>query len=563
MGEVFILFLLVVLINNYFGRKDVIIKADGKGYYDYLPAMYIYNDLQFSYLDTLTSELYPSTTEYTHIKGASGERFNKYFIGTSVLITPFFLFSHGIAKSTPEYKADGYSQPYQDGVFYAALFYLWLGLLYLRKLAVEFFAVSRMNVFLVQLVLVLATPISHYAYGEASYSHVYSFSMVACLFYHFKASLERNRTQNIVMVGLLFGLVLIIRPVNLLIILFLPILVSKPFELFNWTRQLLATGKVKILASILGAALPITFMCAIWLHQTGRPFVWSYEEEGFQFGDPHMWDFLFSFDNGMMVYTPVLLLMIGGYLFLTFGSKQYVKAITFITAFLMVIYVQSSWWFWSYGHSMGARTMIEFYPIFGFGFALFIEGTRKWIRDLSLLMAGVFTIINIIQVKQFEKLILHGEQMTSEDYWKVFLETHSEYEGILYHEELVYGAEQISYERNYHGRSWTLIDSGWVVYDTINVTSTAIGVEVAANWCIDSGKTEFIIALDDENGNNYLWRNRPTFHVVQKYFQCQDDTVHVLFPQVKKGSHLKIMAKGHADAFSLSNLRIRVIDAPK
>lgn len=56
--ELLLIFFFVLLINNYFQNDDVRIRADGKGYYDYLPALFIYHDLNFQCIDTLVTELY-------------------------------------------------------------------------------------------------------------------------------------------------------------------------------------------------------------------------------------------------------------------------------------------------------------------------------------------------------------------------------------------------------------------------------------------------------------------------------------------------------------------------
>jgi len=44
-NELLIIFLFIFLINNYFGNADETIKADGVGYYDYLPSLFIHHDL--------------------------------------------------------------------------------------------------------------------------------------------------------------------------------------------------------------------------------------------------------------------------------------------------------------------------------------------------------------------------------------------------------------------------------------------------------------------------------------------------------------------------------------
>ena len=44
-NELLIVFILIILINNFIGNVDITIKADGIGYYDYLPSIFIHHDI--------------------------------------------------------------------------------------------------------------------------------------------------------------------------------------------------------------------------------------------------------------------------------------------------------------------------------------------------------------------------------------------------------------------------------------------------------------------------------------------------------------------------------------
>ena len=87
------------VINNYLVRPEFFIKADGKGYYDYLPAAFIYNDLNFEYTDTLQTEFYDQksyTSGYLHT--VNGHQINKYFPGVAVLWMPFFAAAEKVSE---------------------------------------------------------------------------------------------------------------------------------------------------------------------------------------------------------------------------------------------------------------------------------------------------------------------------------------------------------------------------------------------------------------------------------------------------------------------------------
>ena len=136
--ELLIIAIVLIVSFSYLNNEKLIIKADGKGYYEYLPATFIYNDLSWSFLDTLNTPGYYKHSEYIvgAIVGPPGDLHNKYFIGTAILMTPFFAIAHCIAI-IGDYPADGYSYPYQQTMWYSALFYLWIGLFFLRKILLK------------------------------------------------------------------------------------------------------------------------------------------------------------------------------------------------------------------------------------------------------------------------------------------------------------------------------------------------------------------------------------------------------------------------------------------
>ncbi|MGE0090784.1 MAG: hypothetical protein AB7S50_15025, partial [Bacteroidales bacterium] len=89
-------------------RKNLVINNDAVSYYSYLPAVFIYNDLSFSFVDSLPKDfegrIWYQTTP-------SGDRVQKMTMGWSVLYAPFFFVAHSIAQIT-DLNANGYSEIY-------------------------------------------------------------------------------------------------------------------------------------------------------------------------------------------------------------------------------------------------------------------------------------------------------------------------------------------------------------------------------------------------------------------------------------------------------------------
>jgi len=110
-----------------------IIEADGKGYYAYLPAIFIYKDLNYGFFDEIEKEkYYHENLYYDYRASVDGKVINKYYCGTAIAELPFFLLAHALSY-VAGLDTDGYSRLYPILINIAALFYLWVGLLFLNS----------------------------------------------------------------------------------------------------------------------------------------------------------------------------------------------------------------------------------------------------------------------------------------------------------------------------------------------------------------------------------------------------------------------------------------------
>src|SRR5947207_3898709 len=113
------------------------IRADGSGYYVYLPAVFLDHDLTLrrtlkrSFKNQLTeivgvedtgSTSYTSTGEPTYHR-----LFDRFGVGVAMLALPFFAVGHTLALLTDEPQS-GFSWPYQVADSAAGLVYVLLGL---------------------------------------------------------------------------------------------------------------------------------------------------------------------------------------------------------------------------------------------------------------------------------------------------------------------------------------------------------------------------------------------------------------------------------------------------
>jgi hypothetical protein len=397
------------------GRKYTII-SDGKGYYAYLPAVFIYHDLSFSWFDSVESRYYDEHTKYDFRAGETGKPIDKYFCGVAVLQLPFFLIGHACTLMSDE-PADGYSKWYVIFTCIGAVFWLTIGLIYLRKFLVIHGANEKQSAFIL-FVIYFGTNLFYYTIIEPTMSHLYSFSLLSLFLYFGKKWIDRNDKSAALKAALLFGMIALVRPVNILIAMWLVYEAGGISLVWKRKLELLKSAKHLMLALvfILG---PFFIQMIVWKIGTGNWWVNSYGEEAFHWGQPHMIDFLFSYRKGLFVYLPLTLIALFGIIPLWKRDRR--KAAIAILFFITIVYVLSCWWMWYYGGSFGTRVIVEFLPVFAV--LLYYLLNRIKFRAVKITVISLIVVLTLFcqfQTWQYRYFIIHWSEMTSEKYWEVF-----------------------------------------------------------------------------------------------------------------------------------------------
>lgn len=506
--EAVIIFLYVLLLNNYLEKKEVVILADGKGYYDYLPATFIYHDLNFNYTDTLITEFYNHKEYNAGINPEiTGWKVNKYFVGTALVQSPFFLTAHLIAINSDRYPPDGYSAIYQDFIFYAALFYLFIGLFFLRKLLVKK-GIQLPWIIVLQITVVFCTSIMHYAHAEASFSHIYSFAFITIFLYLFQQYSIKNKFRTFVLGSIILGIIILIRPINGLIIFSIPFIYNNKRLFVYDLKKLIKKRKRTLFIGIFSCLSVVFIQSMVWFIQTGQLYVKPYQDESFIFSKPHFTDFLFSFQKGFFIYAPVFLVLILLGIIAIIIKKNYWKIGTFFLFFSLSVYVLSSWWTWIYGGSYGSRVMIDYYSViilFGSSFFILKNIFVKTFFSIALLS---FCYISIIQTYQYQNYILHWSEMNYERYWQTFLKTDDKYKGLLW----IYKHDISDKKRAFNKKviAPQEIQMGMNYVDSTQLNDLLPELRLETNYLVvvqlqteyDRGDDEVLLILEDTLGNN-------------------------------------------------------------
>ncbi len=511
--------------------RSELIKSDGLGYYAYLPAKFIYHDNTFSFMEKCHKDNYQSIGLQGFTNEIGGKKVDKYFVGTAVLLLPFFLLAHWLSLLFGM-PADGYSLLYQYFTGLGAIFYLGLGLLYTKRL-LKIYGASPGSIAFILASIVFGTILFHYTVLEPSMSHVYSFAMISAFLYYGKKLFTEDGLLLPVFISLAF--VILIRPVNGLVILALPFLAGDGRTLLKGLKSL---GNFRDLGFSLIFFFLILFIQAwAWYKQTGSFMVWSYGEEGFNFSDPYFYSALFSYKKGLFVYTPLFFLALAGFIQL----RKHFFALSSLLLFLLVlVFVLSSWHDWSYGMSYGYRPMIEYLPFAALLLHFALQALRPFFMKalLGALMLGC-VLLNQVQDFQYRNYILHWSIMSGQKYWKVFLKTSDKYKGylwdIMYYDD-VHGEVLASYSTDlekpaenwdvpllgddgtkaHSGKRAAITDNANQYGPTLKLKSGTL-VNKTAETCVRVKLWKYseaidtsamlIISIDSANGKNYsYWR---------------------------------------------------------
>ncbi len=391
---------------------------DSRGYFAYLPAWTIYQDLSFRFIEPIEQKRYGLGMEGYEFRviQPDGSVVNKCFSGSSLLILPWYAITHAVQLAESPMQADGYSPPYLDVFFSAALFYVLAGMLLLYASMMQFgFSPFPASIALAS--LFMGTPLYYYSLAESGMTHAFSFFAISLFIFFCTRLFQRPlKTGLLIASGFSLGLIVLIRPVNGIILIVVPFLLALRPGSWKSVPLLFSRPIPMILAAFAAISLPV-FQLIQYDIQTGSPFVYSYSHETFDFLHPHFFDILFSYKKGLFTYTPLLLIACLGTLL---WRNRAGLLLSWWLAFAVISWILSSWWCWWYGGSFGLRAFVDFLPLFAFPLAAMIGKAEKRPAILIplLLLLLLLCELNRGMIWEYKNGIIHWESMDRKMYWE-------------------------------------------------------------------------------------------------------------------------------------------------
>lgn len=367
--------------------------GDKAGYYIYLPALFIYSfnaDRFPESMDSLTGNGFSLDLEKNRVV-------TKYPAGVAMLMSPFFLTTHLLTEFL-DAEPNGFSAPYHRMIDVAAVVYLIAGMVLLYRFLRKHF--SCQITLLTLSILLLGTNIYYYAVDETGMSHVYSFFLFSLyLFLSQRLSSSPHPPAGIIIaIGATAALIIAVRPVNVIflpLILFLDACSTKEVwyrfqHLFCWkhTLILITVGFIILLPQFL-----------YWHSAFGKWIYYTYQGEGFtNLGRPQIIPYLFSTNNGLLLYNPVALFGFSGIVLMILNKDK--NAWMVLTIIIATLYLFSSWWLWNFGCGYGNRSYVEYFTILGLPFGYQMKAILQHPRKIGRwIWGGIILLLVLVNLK--------------------------------------------------------------------------------------------------------------------------------------------------------------------
>ena len=358
---------------------------------------------------------------YGAYKQANGKRLNKYAVGTCIFELPFFLAAHLYCLALNQYPADGYSLPYCLAGVLATVFWVILGLIYLRNFLKKYFD-DNVTSFTI-LCIAFGTNLYTYTVFCPAMSHPYLFFLFSSLLYYTDLWYTEFSRRSIYSLAFILGLIIITRPIDIIGIIIPVFWKIHDFNSLKERYQLIIRKKQDVLKALFIFFGVCLLQMSYWKFTSGHWIYYSYKGEGFNFLHPKILKGLFSYQKGWFLYTPIAFVSMCGFYSLYHYDKRLAPSI--LIFFFLMIWSVFSWYMWWYGGGFSCRALIETLAIAAMPLAALIKNIlfiskKHLIKHVYIAILVLFIFLNIFQSYQFIYEIISWDKMTRTSYWRVF-----------------------------------------------------------------------------------------------------------------------------------------------
>jgi hypothetical protein len=307
-----------------------------------------------------------------------GRSYSKYGIGLPIYFIPFVAVGNALSKMTglPAEEMIGFL------ISFANIPFALLALFSLARL-LRLFGVTKIYAGVLLVVLGLGT--LTWPYAVLDFSEAMQMGLLMLTVY----GVARRSRPAIVAAGVAFAWLVLVK---LIYIVFFP-----AFAIYLFTRPGELRHRLKILAAF---TFPFVVACGLlaWLNvvRFGSAFESGYGGEARQFIFSQMGEtvpkFLGSFETGIFIYCPILILGVFGWW--KFFKRRPPEAVLCLALIVANFIWTTSWWAWGEGWTWwGPRLLVPAIPLWLLPAAFLFQSSQSRRRLLTLALVTVIAIV--------------------------------------------------------------------------------------------------------------------------------------------------------------------------
>lgn len=391
---------------------------DAAGYYSYLPAL-IHNDGSFDR---------GGYSFFLPISG-QGHHYPKYTYGVAAMELPFYGLACAFAYFTDQ-PLDGYSPPFVEFIRWGSVFYVLLGLFFLRNLLIRYYSETAVAIAL--FCCLFGSMLYTYTFIQSELSHGPLFFLFS-LFIYLTDKWHKLPGHGLsVSLAAILGLISVVRFTEIYIVL-----VFVFWNMNTWSalkeklKSLRQNFKFHVWFPILGFLFWVPQMF-FWKHYLGSYIFDSYVNERFFWTDPQIINVLFTYRKGLITYSPIFFLAFIGVFFMRKDFPLPRFSLWIILA--LTVYIFSCWWDWAYGGCFGNRAFCEEIAILSLPLAAMADrllsstpGTllKQSASVFFLVLIFICAFQNVGQSYQYQnQRVIHGWATSKSIFWGSFRKYH-------------------------------------------------------------------------------------------------------------------------------------------
>ncbi len=400
---------ITLLLLLYWLRPDWKIYGDGFNYYSWLRSSWFDHDLNFKNESDFYKLTFNAQQDSFYIHPTITDRFpNPFPIGSSILWLPVMFLAWFFSKllNLPDTPLPGYGLQYQLSLNLGSIFYGILGLLFLYYFLVDILgnSLKKKEIAAINIITWLSSPLIYFMTYEPLMSHAMAFFVNSLFIFYWYKNLNNNNFKKWITIGLLLGLVSIVRWQDIIIGLVVIIDVIKYLDKNKILKQI-----EYILCLGLGFLSLFAIQILGWKIIYGKYILQPPSNTHLSVFKPDFFNFLFNPSHGMIIWHPIFIIGIAGLLIhvflLRYGHEDKNLIVLCLLILLLSFYINStlSDWYGGTNGSFGARREISILPILTYGVALFYLFARNSLKYALMLGLTILAFWNIMLLPQAGK----------------------------------------------------------------------------------------------------------------------------------------------------------------